>query len=407
MRKLSLAALVLASAIVVSACGSKGQPALRAPRGLASSDGGSFVRGGIAGPAGPIQLGTADSAVAQYGDRTGAPVPAPKAASVPPNGSPKEAVAQTSSGVPPLDSTGRKTISSGSVSLEVTAVQPAIAQIRAIAEGLGGFVGQLNSSGDPDRQHASVTVRVPEKDLFTALERIEAMGKVLGQNMGSEDVSEQYIDLTARLKSARTQEASYLNLLSKVTSISDILTIEQQLTRVRAEVEKLQGQLAYLDRRVELATINVSLTLPAKDVVTPPAAGLTVAVGDVGRAANEVKAMVSVLQGSLESSSFQTKDGHQTAVIFFRVYSADFEKALASVEGKGRVESKDVREGGSPGATKADKPDSRIQVSIVEPEPSPSPWTPIGVGATMVLGIIAIAAGASALTKRLLRPKMA
>ena len=249
----------------------------------------------------------------------------------------------------------------------LTGLEPAISQIRAIAEGLGGFVEQLSSSGDAERQHANITVRILQKDFYTAVERIEALGKVTGQNMRRQEVSEQYIDLRARLKSVQTQEASYLTLLSKARLVNDILTIERELTRVWAEVERLQGQLAYMDKRIALASIYVSLAPPAKETVTPPAAGLTITVRDVSRASSEAKAMVSVLQGVIESCSFTVKNGQQSVTIVFRVFPADFDKALPGLEGKGRVESKDIREGGAvpPGTPKVEKPDARFQVNIV------------------------------------------
>ena len=87
-------------------------------------------------------------------------------------------------------------------------VQPAINEIRAIAEGLGGFVEHLTSSGDSDREQATVTIRVPQDQFFLGMERIEALGKVRSRNMGSEDVSAQFIDLEARLKIASSSNCA-------------------------------------------------------------------------------------------------------------------------------------------------------------------------------------------------------
>ena len=72
-------------------------------------------------------------------------------------------------------------------------------------------------------------------------------------------MSSQFIDLEAQLNSAQRREQSLLSLLEKAVKLNDILTLEQQLNRVRTEIERLQGQLNFLDRRVELATINVFL----------------------------------------------------------------------------------------------------------------------------------------------------
>ena len=64
------------------------------------------------------------------------------------------------------------------------------AEVRAIAESLGGFVEHLDSSGGPERQRASMTVRVPQAQFETALGRIEVLGEVQSRNEGAEDVSE-------------------------------------------------------------------------------------------------------------------------------------------------------------------------------------------------------------------------
>jgi hypothetical protein len=167
--------------------------------------------------------------------------------------------------------------------------QTAVNEVRAIAESLGGFVEQLSSSGGSERQQAHMTIRVPQNQFFTALERIEALGEVQNRNLGSEDVSEQFIDLEARLKSALREEQSLLSLLERAQQVSEILTIERGLSRLRSEIERLQGQLNFLERRVELATITVSLFPPSEEVPQPPSASLLVEDSDVPSSVNEVK----------------------------------------------------------------------------------------------------------------------
>ena len=72
----------------------------------------------------------------------------------------------------------RKIISSASVSIQVEVVEDTINQVRAIAEGLGGFVEQLSRSGEPGHERANITVRVPQANFLTTLERIEDLGDV-------------------------------------------------------------------------------------------------------------------------------------------------------------------------------------------------------------------------------------
>ena len=114
-----------------------------------------------------------------------------------------------------LETTQRKVISSAFISIELEGVSEGTAQVRVIAESLGGFVEQLSSSSEPQHQRATITIRVPQDQFFPAMERIEALGTVQSRDIGSEDVSEQFIDLEARLKSALGEEQSLLSLLER------------------------------------------------------------------------------------------------------------------------------------------------------------------------------------------------
>ena len=88
------------------------------------------------------------------------------------------------------------------------------------------------------------------------------VGKVQSKNLGSEDVSERFIDLQARLKSSLREDESLLSLLDRTSTVIEVLAIERELTRVRLDIERLQGQLNFLERRIDLATITVSLSSP-------------------------------------------------------------------------------------------------------------------------------------------------
>ncbi|MEE9285364.1 MAG: DUF4349 domain-containing protein, partial [Dehalococcoidia bacterium] len=287
-----------------------------------------------------------------------APTPAPRAAAA--------FTTPASADVFQLLQVERKVISTANLSLEVPDVESAIAQVRAVAESLGGFVQQLSSSGGPDAQRATVTIRVPQPDFFTALERIEALGQVQSRNVGSEDVSERFIDLEARLTSAQREEASLLKLLERATTVTEILTIERELTRVRSDIERSQGQLNFLERRVALATITVTLAPPEDFAGRPPSGSLAIAVDDVSGAVNEIKALVARLEGAVDSVFLTVRGGDETAELSFRVFRPDFDQALASLEELGELQRKEVREGQTPagGDARGRKPDAPVQVSL-------------------------------------------
>ncbi|MEE9199025.1 MAG: DUF4349 domain-containing protein [Dehalococcoidia bacterium] len=298
-----------------------------------------------------------------------------------------------------LEAAQRQVISTASVSVEVEGVQAAVTQVRAIAEGLGGFVERLSSSGDDDRQQATITVRVPQEQFFAALEEIQNLGEVRSQSVGSEDVTEQFIDLEARLRSALREEQSLLSLLDKTETVGEVLTIERELSRVRSEIEGVQGRLNFLERRVELATITVSLFPPPAKVVEPPSASLTVRVSDVTGSVEEIKALVSTLDGVVDQVILSIRDGKEKADISLRVFASDFSRALASIEGQGDVQSKELREGKAlvgDETAPAEEPDARVSLALTEKAESSNTGlivaivAPIGgVALALVLGALA------------------
>ena len=257
--------------------------------------------------------------------------------------------------------------------MEVDEVPVAVAQVRTTAESLGGFVGQLSSSGGPERQQSTMTIRVPQAEFFTALEHIKSLGKVRSENVGSEDVTERFIDLEARLRSALREEESLLSLLDKANQVSEILTIERELSRVRSDIERAQGQLNFLERRVDLSTITVSLFPPDAEVAEPPSGSLTIEVSDVSRSVEGIKALVSGVGGELDRVFVAVRDGKESSDVTLRVFSKDFKQVLSSVEAHGKVRDKEIRETTVPveaEATPPAKPDARIDISFVEKESS-------------------------------------
>lgn len=292
----------------------------------------------------------------------------------------------------------RKIISTAFLSLEVEEVEGAVTQVRLLAESLGGFVEQLSSFGGPGYQQANVTVRVPQDEFSTALERIEALGIVLSRDLGSEDVSEQFIDLEARLKSALREEESLLKLLERASQVSEILAIERELARVRSEIERIQGQLNFLERRVALATINVSLSPPDLNDGEPPSASLAVEVSDVTGTVSRVKGLVSSLNGVLDRVFLSQRGDREQAELSIRLFANDFKQALDFLEGQGEVRSMDIVEGTPPSdgdAQPPTKPEARVNLVLAGEKDSSNTGlivsiaAPLGsIGLLIALGLL-------------------
>ena len=278
-------------------------------------------------------------------------------------------------------------ISTASISIEVEEVQVASAAVKGIAEGLGGFVEQLSSSGRASSQQANITIRVPQGRFSTAVERLMALGEVENQNQGSEDVSERFIDIKARLKSAEREEQSLLSLLERTLKVNEILTVERELNRVRSEIERLQGQLNFLERRVELATISVFLFTPGVAVPQPPSGSFVIDTEEVTLGLNQLRSQVSSVGGKIDRVFLSEKKERERVVVTFRVFPEDFALTVEVLESLGVVVSKELREG-APAEDgeqhRPKEPNARIEVILAENQGANTGLI-LGIGSPIVL----------------------
>lgn len=103
-----------------------------------------------------------------------------------------------------------------------------------------------------------ITVRVPSKNFDAFLNDIsKGVSYFDNKEISSQDVTEEYIDIDARLKAKKVLEARYLELLKKANKVSEMLEIEAQLSAIREEIEAKEGQLRYMQSQVSMSTINI------------------------------------------------------------------------------------------------------------------------------------------------------
>jgi hypothetical protein len=123
----------------------------------------------------------------------------------------------------------------------------------------GGQV-QPASVGGPLR--AYVTVRVPSRTYQAFVAEAAKLGRVLFQSESAQDVTQQHVDLTARLANLKAEEARLRQMFAKATNVRDALLVEQELSRVQGDIESLQGQIDYLARQAAMATVTIELAEP-------------------------------------------------------------------------------------------------------------------------------------------------
>jgi hypothetical protein len=147
------------------------------------------------------------------------------------------------------------------LTLEVKEFDSAKRQVTNIIQQIGGYVAQASSYDTPNQpRRASLTLRVPAAQLSTVLEQIRRLGRVTQEQLTSEEVTEQVVDLEARLRNARSTEQRLIDVLNNRTGrVTDILQVEREIARTRDNIERMEAQRQNLLRRVELATVTLTL----------------------------------------------------------------------------------------------------------------------------------------------------
>ena len=289
-----------------------------------------------------------------------------------------------------LQTARQQVISTAEITISVSVVQTAIEQTQSAVVGMGGFVERLSSSGGPRRQRANMTIRVPQAQFFSAISRIEALGVVQSRNLGAEDVSAQFIDLEARLKSSLREEESLLGLLERTQSVAEILAIERELFRVRAEIERAQGQLNYLERRVDLATIDLTLVPLDDQAALPPSASFIIGVKDIDTSVSGIKGMVASVDGRVDRVFFSVDSEREEADLSVRVHAKDFERVVDFLDAQGDVRAKTLTESSgltSNNASPLGRPEAAIEIVFLGGGGS-------GGGVGSILKVIGIVLGA-------------
>jgi len=141
--------------------------------------------------------------------------------------------------------------------------------VQQLAGSLGGDVLNVNESGTSDNRTASLTIRVPSRSFQEALRQIRALdGEVVTSNVSGQDVTDQFVDLQARLTAKQAEEARYNALLVRANTIDEILKVDASITNVRTQVEQLTGQINSLKSRTDFSTLVLSVT-PIPAIATP------------------------------------------------------------------------------------------------------------------------------------------
>lgn len=153
----------------------------------------------------------------------------------------------------------RKLIRNGHLEFKTDDVKKVKAEIEKISKELNGYISDETENNYDARVQYNQTIRVPADQFDALIARIEKLAdKVENKGINTQDVTEEFIDVEARLKTKRELEVRYSEILKQAKTVSDIISIESQIANVRAEIESMTGRLNYLKNQVSFSTLNVS-----------------------------------------------------------------------------------------------------------------------------------------------------
>lgn len=173
----------------------------------------------------------------------------------------------------------RKIIRNADLTIEVSAPTDTQHRIVSIAESYGGFVvtseAKQRESTEPAKRTLDIklVVRIPEDRFGSALDQIRALtSSPIEEKVTGQDVTEEFIDLEARIRTQKALEGQFLQIMRQTGKIVDALEVQRQIAEVRSDIERLEGRKRFLENRSSLSTINVNIQTP-KPVITVTQSG--------------------------------------------------------------------------------------------------------------------------------------
>ncbi|MER6096610.1 DUF4349 domain-containing protein [Streptomyces sp. NPDC001728] len=157
-------------------------------------------------------------------------------------------------------------IRTASLSVEVGDVTKALATARTVTAGAGGHVeNETTERGDEGYVTSRVVLRVPQERYDSVLIELAGSGKLLARKADAKDVTGQVVDVTSRIATQRASVARVRELMDRAERLSDVVTLEGELSRRQADLEALLAQQASLKDQTSLATITLDLTEKRKE----------------------------------------------------------------------------------------------------------------------------------------------
>lgn len=171
----------------------------------------------------------------------------------------------------PLAPGERLIVRDASLTIEVDDVQKADQEIRALVDATGGYVLSSSASGSDTDTVIYVTLKIPSEKLDSVITAVERLShKVVYRSMSGSDVTEEYVDLEARLTSLEAARDRLLALLEKAANVEEAVQVNAALTDVQTQLEQITGRMRYLRQSAAMSSLSLELRpIPVTEVIDP------------------------------------------------------------------------------------------------------------------------------------------
>lgn len=186
----------------------------------------------------------------------------------------------------PAPAAERKIIRNADLTLETDAPDDVQNKITAIAQNKNGFVIESNKQTSDTRaaktDTVTMTVRVPAAKFDESLDEIRKTSNcVINETVKGSGVTEEFIDIEARLKTQKALEAQFLEIMKQAKTVEDALNVQSEIGEVRGEIEKIEGRKKFLENQTDFSTLKIRLESPS--ALTPTSSGFFYQIGEAIR----------------------------------------------------------------------------------------------------------------------------
>ncbi len=152
-------------------------------------------------------------------------------------------------------------VRTGSLNMVVNDIPSAITQITQLANDINGYVVSANKYSNDKTFSGVISIRVPAAQFESVMTSLRSMAvKVSNENISATDVTQEYTDLSSKIKNLQAAETQLLEIMTRAGTVTEVLAVENQLTSTREEIEVTKGRMQYLEQTSAMSLITVNLS---------------------------------------------------------------------------------------------------------------------------------------------------